>query len=394
MLRSLCAVKNLLISPSKMSLSISESALYQKVLQEVAPLSLNLMAVKITERPEDFNGWCLALLDVCNTGINRDLMDEAQFKPLKKMTQLLAHGVSISQFKMASISPWALYCEFLQSQATLHALDERLRLLSYVESLNLAELGDFISEDRLAVLGKHHASHDPKVYNFDVGWFGNTKAAKAFHELISVNPHALDNVMSVIPATGEVSQTDYAAFITAFIDVMISAGDKPSLAVATRLLSMKRPDQFVVVNSSKIDELCQGLNIAKFKLHDFESYWTDVIGTIRKMHWYNSEAPTQTFEKSLWDNRVILMDLLFWCDEEHAEKSNYLRMLHKPTKARSASKSTRRSKESATELVDRVLALEETPEFLKAQRNSIISQVEAGKKIDDVINLLNKIFSD
>lgn len=375
-----------------MSLSASESALYQKVLQEVAPLSLNLMAVKINLRPEDFNGWCLELLDVCNSRINKDLMDEIQFKPLKKMTQLLALGVSISQLKMATISPWSLYSEFLQSQATLHALPERLRLLTYVSGLVQSPLGELISEDRLAILGKHHTSHDPKIYNFDVQWFGNTKTAKAFHELLSVNPQALDSAMAEIPATGEVSQAQYGAFINAFIDVMISAGDKPSLAVATRLLAIKRPDQFVVVNSSKLDELCQGLNIAKFKLHDFEGYWLDVIGTIRKTHWYRSEEPSDASEKLLWDNRVILMDLLFWCGEDYAQKSNYLRMLNKPSKVSSASKSTRRSKESATELVDRVLALEDTPDFLKAQRSSIISQVEAGKKIDEVINLLSKIF--
>jgi len=388
-------VKNLLISPSKMSLSAPQSAIYQKILEQVAPLSLNLMAVKIENQPQDFLAWCHELLDVCVNRINRELMDEVQFKPLKKVISLLTLATSVTQFTMAKTAPWVIYQEFINSQAVRHGLDERLRLLDFVSNLNTSTLGELSVEDRLAFVGKHTSEHDTALYNFDVQWFGQTKTAKGFHELLSVNPAAFDDALSKIPGEGEVTQSQFADFVGGFMVAIMSTGEKPTLAVATRLLAMKRPDQFITINSTKIDELCQGLNIAKVKLHDFEGYWTDVIGTIRTMPWYNSEQPSDESELALWNNRVVLMDLLFWCDEEHAQQSNYLKLKNKPARkstSKAGGKTMRRSKESATEIVDRVLAMEGTSDFIKAQRSSIIAQVESGKKIDEVITLLSKIF--
>ena len=378
-----------------MSLSAPQSAIYQKILEQVAPLSLNLMAVKIENQPQDFLAWCHELLDVCVNRINRELMDEVQFKPLKKVISLLTLAISVTQFTMAKAAPWVIYQEFINSQAVRHGLDERLRLLDFVSNLNTLTLGELSVEDRLAFVGKHTSEHDTALYNFDVQWFGQTKTAKGFHELLSVNPAAFDDALSKIPGEGEVTQSQFADFVGGFMVAIMSTGEKPTLAVATRLLAMKRPDQFITINSTKIDELCQGLNIAKVKLHDFEGYWTDVIGTIRTMPWYNSEQPSDESELALWNNRVVLMDLLFWCDEEHAQQSNYLKLKNKPTRkstSKAGGKTMRRSKESATEIVDRVLAMEGTSDFIKAQRSSIIAQVESGKKIDEVITLLSKIF--
>ncbi len=388
-------MKNLLISPSKMSLSEPQSAIYQKILEQVAPLSLNLMAVKIEKQPQDFLAWCHELLDVCVNRINRDLMDEIQFKPLKKVISLLTLATSVTQLTMAKAAPWFIYQEFINSQSQRHGLEERLRLLDFVSNLNTSTLDELSVEDRLAFVGKHTSEHDTALYNFDVQWFGQTKTAKGFHELLSVNPAAFDDALSKIPDEGEVTQSQFADFVGGFMMAIMSTSEKPSLAIATRLLAMKRPDQFITISSSKLDELCQGLNIAKLKLHDFEAYWTDVIGTIRTMPWYNSEQPSDESELALWNNRVILMDLLFWCDEEHAQQSNYLKIKNKPARkstSKAGGKTTRRSKESATEIVDRVLAMEGTSDFIKAQRNSIIAQVESGKKIDEVITLLSKIF--
>ncbi len=52
------SMRKLLSSPVKMPLSESENFIYQNVLKYVPELSLNLMAIKVTERPEDFLSWC------------------------------------------------------------------------------------------------------------------------------------------------------------------------------------------------------------------------------------------------------------------------------------------------------------------------------------------------
>jgi len=47
------------------------------------------MAVKVTNHPEDFLGWCIELLGICKQGINRDLLEDEQFKPLEKLITVL-----------------------------------------------------------------------------------------------------------------------------------------------------------------------------------------------------------------------------------------------------------------------------------------------------------------
>jgi len=384
-------VKNLLISPSKMSLSNNESIVYQNMLKQASLLSLNLMAVKVTNHPSDFNSWCRELSDVCRNRVNRDLLDEEQHKPLKKLTELLASGISISQLRMAKISPWVLYAEFLTKQADVHALDERRRLLEYVAELTQGPLTAMIDEDRRVIGGKHTATHDPIVFNFDCEWFGGTKTNKAFHQLLDNNCAALDLALNHIPLTGEVSHADYQAFIKDYSQAFADINEKATLGPASRLLAMRRPDQFVVITTAKLDPLCQGLGIKRITNTDFVGYWSELIGTVRAMGWWSEEAPEDEEQLFLWKNRAILIDTLLYADETTATKSNYLKLLNKPSRAK-AKGTSRRSKESAAALVDRVLSSQDVPDFIVAQRDSIVAQVESGKKIDDVISLLRKIF--
>ncbi|NRA55672.1 MAG: hypothetical protein HRU23_16150 [Gammaproteobacteria bacterium] len=384
-------MKNLLISPSKMSLSTNESIVYQNALKQAGLLSLNLLAVKVTNHPKDFNGWCRELIDVCRHRINRDLLDEEQHKPLKKLTELLIGGISISQLRMAKIAPWSFYADFLTKQAQVHALDERRLLLDYVATLTSNDLAGMIDEDRRVIAGKHTATHDPLVFNFDCEWFGSTKTNKAFHTILDNSPEAFDMALAHIPLTGEVNHSHYQAFINDFCQAFTAIDAKATLGPASRLLAMRRPDQFVAVTTTKLDHLCQGLGIKRLTTTNFAGYWSELIGTVRAMGWWDSAAPEAEDELFLWKNRAILLDILLYGDETTPEKSNYLKLLKKPSRAKSTGNS-KRSKESAAALVDRVLSTEEMPDFIVAQRDSIVAQVESGKKIDDVISLLRKIF--
>ncbi|PKF57127.1 hypothetical protein CW748_07475 [Alteromonadales bacterium alter-6D02] len=377
-----------------MSLSAHEAALYQNALKHVAELSLNLMAVKVTNHPSDFNGWCLELIDVCKNRINFDLLDDHQLKPLKKLTELLASGIGVSQFRMAGIAPWPFYVEFLTGQQTNHALEERLRLLNFIRGIKTQPLNSLIKEDRLAFVGKHTANHDPKVFDFDVEWFGATKGAKAFQQIIDTDASLIEQALEHIPLEGEVNREHYQAFVDDYSKAFTAINEKPLLYPATRLLAMRRPDQFVVLTSAKVDDICQGLGISKLSTTDFSGYWSGIVSAIRAMHWWRSEEPELEEEKALWHHRAILLDMLLYADEATAQKSNYLKLLNKPTRAKASggSRTVKKTKESAEAMVDRVLADEEIPDFIKAQRDSIVAQVQAGKKIDEIIALLNKIF--
>jgi len=417
-------MRKLLSSPVQMPLSDAENQVYQNALKFVTPLSLNLMAIKVTHRPEDFLGWCRELIRLCREDLNNDLLEDDQALPLKKLQDILETGFTISQFKMARIAPWPIFADFIEQQNSIHALDERLRLLSYIEEIRQKPLADLLVEDRLAFSGKHTSQLDYSHYNFDVEWFAGTKGAKVFHTLLDESPEKFDAALAHIPLTGDVNKADYESFVSDFQKIFTeytqvkSQGEKAPLAVATRLLAMRRPDQFIALNNNKIDILCQGLSIAKFKNNDFASYWQDMIGTLRTFAWWHQAKPEvvenevasesesednqsevtnkkANRELILWNNRAVLIDLFLFADADLAPNSNYIRLRDKMlNKAMSKSKAApkKRSKESAEMLVDRALTADDLPQYIQGKRDSIIIQVKNGKSVEQAIGLMRAIF--
>ncbi|GAA6203485.1 MULTISPECIES: hypothetical protein [Thalassotalea] len=393
-------MRKLLSSPVKMPLSESENFIYQNILKYVPELSLNLMAIKVDEHPNDFLGWCHQLLKLSRDSINMDLLEPAQLPSLKKLHDILKTSISRAQIKMTRIAPWPIFCQFIQQQKIAHALDERLRLLQYINEIKTQPLSEMIEEDKLAFAGKHTNKHDISLYQFDVEWFASTKSAKVFHQLFIEQPQAFDQALSHIPLTGEVTLNEYDKFVSAYQDIFSSyssdkANDKKApLAPATRLLAMRRPDQFIALTASKIETFCQGFSIAKFNNFDFSAYWQDMIGTIRTCAWWHQASPENEQELILWNNRVILLDVFLHAEKGSAEKSNYIKLRDKPLKktTKSAPMVRKRSKESAEALIDRALEDEELPAYLLNKRDTLIHQVKEGKTVEQAISLMRAIF--
>jgi hypothetical protein len=395
-------MRKLLSSPVQMTLSESENITYQDILKYVPDLSLNLMAVKVIDRPEDFTQWCKELLRLCREDLNIDLLEPAQLPLLKKLQGILETAISRSQLRMISIAPWPIFLDFVNQQNGIHALEERLKLMSHIDDIRCQPLAELIEEDKLAFVGKHSPKHDHTVYNFDVEWFASTKGAKAFQTLIQQQPADFDKALSHIPLTGDVTLAEYNKFVSAYQLIFSSYtenkpnGEKAPLAAATRLLAMRRPDQFIALTANKIDILCQGLSIAKFSNFDFASYWQDMIGTIRTCAWWHQSEPENTDELTIWKNRVILIDVFLFADKSLATNSNFLRLRDKvQNKAASKSSSTvarKRTKESAEMLVDKALTNEELPEYMSNKRDTLINQVKDGKSVEQAIGLMRAIF--
>ncbi|WP_159820951.1 hypothetical protein [Colwellia sp. 20A7] len=438
-------MRKLLSSPVKMPLSAAENQIYQNVLKYFTPLSLNLMAVKVVNRPDEFTGWCREFIRLCREELNMELLDEEQFLPLKKLQDSLEAGFTISQCKMARIAPWPIFIGFVEQQNELHALDERLRLLNYVKNNCQLPLADLSLEDRLVFAGKHTANHVYHTYNFDTEWFASTKGAKLFHLLLEQCPEKFDVALAHIPLTGDVNYDEYQKFVTDFQKIFSdyaqeqsadsSVKSKAPLPAATRLLAMRRPDQFIALNNNKIDMFCKGLSIVKFSNTDFSSYWHDMIGTLRTLPWWNQAEPEQTItdsntaeslddnssdvsstigtdviteqeeaidekdntnlELTIWHNRAILIDLFLFADADLSQNSNYIRARDKAlNKAPKKSNTTFRknSKETVEEMVDKALMSEDLPEYMLSKRDSIIAQVKKGKSVEKVIALMRAIF--
>jgi len=318
-------MRKLLSSPVKMPLSEIENQIYQNSLKYITELSLNLMAVKVNDRPTDFVSWCIELSRLCRQDLNMDLLEEAQLPALKKLQIILENGCSVAQFKMARIAPWPIYLGFIEQQVTAHALIERFKLLDHITALREQPLTELIEEDLLAFVGKHTNKHDPAVFDFDVEWFASTKSAKGFHQLLQSNTADFDTALAFIPLTGDVTFAHYQQFVTAYQKIFTQCttnkpqGEKAPLAAATRLLAMRRPDQFIALTNAKIDIFCQGLSIVKFDNFDFFSYWQEMILTLRSFVWWRQEEPEQTSEPLLVEEKIIKESII---EGSVAEESN------------------------------------------------------------------------
>lgn len=389
-------------SPQDMRLSDVETAQYDQIVDYVTEISLNLMAVKVTNRPADFLGWCNELYNYVRYGINMDLLDEKHEKPLQKLLLLLETSITCRQVKTSRITPWPFLKNFLLDQADRQALAERLRLLNYISSLRISTFADMSDLERLAFSGKHLSAHEPAKFDFDVELFGSTRGAKGLHELLQHTPSLLDDALSAIPLEGEVSEADYKEFVKRYTAAFATLDKaKAGLFAATRLLAMRRPDVFMVLTASKVDALCQGLGLVKLKPTDFSRYWVDIIEALHRQPWFKSAQPEDATELELWNNRVVLFDLFFFVDKDFADKSNYLKLKNKPVVVRTATggraRATgvvrkKRTKESATEVVDRLLAEPDLPAYLQSKRASMIAEVEKGKSATEVVQLLRAIF--
>ena len=389
-------------SPQDMRLTDVETAQYEQIVDYVTEISLNLMAVKVTSRPEDFLGWCNELYNYARYGINMDLLDVKHEKPLQKLLQLLEKSITCRQVKTSRITPWPFLKSFILDQADRQALAERLRLLNYISSLRISTFADMSELERLAFAGKHLSAHETTKFDFDVELFGSTRGAKGFHELLQHTPSLLDEALSAIPLEGEVSEADYNEFVKRYTAAFSTLDKgKAGLFVATRLLAMRRPDVFMVLTASKVDALCQGFGLVKLNATDFSRYWVDIIEAIHRQPWFKSAQPEDATELELWNNRVVLFDLFFFVDKDFAEKSNYLKLKNKPVVVRTStggrSRATgavrqKRTKESATEAVDRLLAEPDLPSYLQGKRDSMIAEVEKGKSATEVMQLIRAIF--
>ena len=114
------------------------------------------------------------------------------------------------------------------------------------------------------------------------------------------------------------------------------------------------------------------------------------------------EKPTlpDDFELKVWQNRAILVDLFLFADENTALNSNFIKMQNKAKnkalkpnqRSGSSSVGRVRTKESAEMLVDRALAADSIPEYVRGKRDTIVKEVKNGKSVDHVIGLMRAIF--
>lgn len=187
-----------------------------------------------------------------------------------------------------------------------HLFTDRLDLLSYAKEFFQDKAG-FLSRDlesRKLISGLPNNAKNMK--NLGFGLFGTTRSNGKFFNLIKDGNLEIAYAIDEIPLVGEISKSDFLKYIKFFQKV---GYDNP-LGVATRLLTMKRPDLFFCFNNANKEGICKELGLSKNI--DAERYWDEILLPIYDTAWFNSDKPVEENIQKAWLNRVALIDCIYY----------------------------------------------------------------------------------
>lgn len=145
-----------------------------------------------------------------------------------------------------------------------------------------------------------------------INWhfFGNM-VNNRFKERIKDDHRNISKSLGHIDLEGEIAKEDYMAFI----DYFIANKDKKlgyGVTTISRLLAIKRPDVFFCLTGGNETYLYKDFGIKKIKSNEYERYWDEIIERIHQSSWYNTKVPDNLIEKELWENRVAMLDSMFY----------------------------------------------------------------------------------
>lgn len=199
---------------------------------------------------------------------------------------------------------WKEYYHIIQNDP-YHGFKERLDILDSVNKL-------FSNNDSFANMSKVDRKIIAGINGGRSGWFGSMIGNGKFKNAINENALTLSQAIDQIPLNGKVSKEQFFDYIQTYQSTPQFIDKPNSLATATRLLSMKRPDLFICFNSKNHHKICEDLGIKKSNM-TAERYWFDVVQRFYDTAWFNSLEPqADTEEKKAWRSRMALLDCVYY----------------------------------------------------------------------------------
>jgi hypothetical protein len=135
------------------------------------------------------------------------------------------------------------------------------------------------------------------------GFLGSMKGAGYFKQFTISYPGSITGPIDLISLNGEITREEtrrYLAVMLGFRGIRFGA--------ATRLLTAKRPDQFLPINHANEQRVRQIFGYAPATAAGY----VRLQQTIWDLPWYQSRAPEQEDELRVWQARVGLMDALLY----------------------------------------------------------------------------------
>lgn len=200
--------------------------------------------------------------------------------------------------------PWSLFLEKVQADPH-HGFEQRCELLDLIrkEFSSHQSFSDMELGVRKTIAGL------PNDWNEHWGWFGSMSGAGYYHQAINDNNMHISNALKAIPLEGAVTSENYNSYIDEFVQAFPNGRD--GVSTASRLLALKRPDQFVCLDSKNKSQLCKDFGIKQSGM-DYSRYWDDVICRIMDSAWWNSSMPSNKSERRVWLGRAAMLDAIFY----------------------------------------------------------------------------------
>ncbi|CAG0980911.1 hypothetical protein ANRL3_02126 [Anaerolineae bacterium] len=224
---------------------------------------------------------------------------EEKYGPSKSSKPLIKSGIF-------SID-WPEYYEKIQNDM-FHSFAGRIELLSiahnyFSENAHFSEM-DQIQRREIAGI----ATSNQNGSTIGWGWFGSMVGAGKFQNRINDNNEFISQALDAIPLQDRVYKSNYLDFVSLFKRAFPDGGS--GVAIASRLLTMKRPDYFVCLDKQNRPKLCEEFGIAKTV--SFAGYWDDIIERIHDSIWWSSERPSDGIELLAWKGRSAMLDAIFY----------------------------------------------------------------------------------
>lgn len=136
------------------------------------------------------------------------------------------------------------------------------------------------------------------------GLIGSMGAARHAKSLVKKKPAEIGEHLDRIPLEGPVT-------IELVSDVMhgMTSLHGVKLGVATRLLTVKRPDLFVSVNKGSNPQLAMLLRRRQVTT---VPHYLDLLQTVWRLEWHKAPAPRDAHQREAWGRRAALLDAILY----------------------------------------------------------------------------------
>jgi len=216
-------------------------------------------------------------------------------------------GKPIYKSKIITLN-WDNYLNLVKNDK-IHSYNMRLELLAKAKNyFKNTKFKDISIDNRLKIAG---------ITRWDnaLDWhcFGKMTHSVYFANGIKIEEriNSLSDALEYIPTKGTILKEDYIQFLDSFVDK--NRGWGYGVSTVSRILAMKRPDVFFCLTTGNGELLYKNFGIQnKINTHDYERYWDEIIQRIHKAEWFNSPKPKNKEDKKLWENRVAMLDAVFY----------------------------------------------------------------------------------